>query len=109
MQKSNLPLIFVAVQTFGIGPKGIRQATAIKRPACPSKSSVRVMFIHSVRGAGVRSSLVTGGVPSWGCTLIRWQAFGVVPRCGSYEEGCRSTPTHEQVFFFGECEFSCLG
>lgn len=57
-------------------------------------------FIHAVRGAGVRSLLVTGGVPSWGCTLIRWQAFGVVPRCGSYEEGCRSTPTHEQVFFF---------
>lgn len=53
--------------------------------------AVRATFIHAVRVAGVHSLLLTGGVPLWGCTLIRWQAFEVVPRFGSYEESRRST------------------
>lgn len=52
MQKSNLPLIFVAVQTFGIGPKGIRQATAMKTP-CVSFEELRACDIHPFRACDV--------------------------------------------------------
>lgn len=57
MQKSNLPLIFVAVQTFGIGPKGIRQATAMKTP-CVSFEELRVCDVHPFRAWSRRSFLV---------------------------------------------------